>query len=277
MFEGPLDCLRKTIQREGFYGLYRGLSSPLVGAMLENSALFVGYAQGQKLIRRFLRREHESENKELLPELTLPELCLAGGFSGIAAAFVLTPIELIKCKLQVQEARIYESTISNESHPRRFKGPLSIVSHTLKHEGLVGFYRGNLPTLFREIGGGAAWFGAYEATCRWFIARKQKHERPSEPLTKSSLGAGQLMLAGALGGMSYNFILFPADVIKSQMQTEVHGSNRSIVQISRELYVAEGIRGFYRGCGITMAKSAPTSAIIFFTHETLTRYFTSAY
>ncbi|ORX77788.1 mitochondrial carrier [Basidiobolus meristosporus CBS 931.73] len=277
MFEGPLDCLRKTVQREGFYGLYRGLSSPLVGAMLENSALFVGYAQGQKLIRKFVRGEHESEDKELLPELTLPELCLAGGFSGIAAAFLLTPIELVKCKLQVQEARIYESAISNGNPTPRFSGPLSVISHTFKHEGLAGFYRGNLPTLFREIGGGAAWFGVYEATCQWFIARQQKHEKLSEPLTKSSLGAVQLMLAGALAGMSYNFILFPADVIKSQMQTEVHGSSqikRTIVQISKELYAAEGIRGFYRGCGITVAKSAPTSAIIFLTHETLTRYFT---
>ncbi|KAK9703575.1 mitochondrial ornithine carrier protein [Basidiobolus ranarum] len=281
MFEGPWDCLRKTVHHEGFHGLYRGLSSPLVGAMLENSALFVGYAQGQKLIRKFLRGEHDLEDKGALPELSLSELCLAGGFSGIAATFVLTPIELIKCKLQVQEARKYQNSVLRGSQVTHFTGPFSVISHTLKHEGITGFYRGNLPTLFREVGGGAAWFGVYEAICRWLIARESKNLKSGEIITKSNLGAGHLMLAGAVAGMSYNFILFPADVIKSQMQTEVVGQSqytsqfkRGIIQIAKELYAAEGIRGFYRGCGITVAKSAPTSAIIFFTHETLTRHFT---
>ncbi|ORX88878.1 mitochondrial carrier [Basidiobolus meristosporus CBS 931.73] len=281
MFEGPWDCLRKTVHHEGFLGLYRGLSSPLVGAMLENSALFVGYAQGQKLIRKFLRGE-DLDEAEGLPELTLSELCLAGGFSGIAATFVLTPIELIKCKLQVQEARMYRNSVLAGSHTPHFSGPISVITHTLKSEGVAGFYRGNLPTLFREVGGGAAWFGVYEAICRRLITQKQKETKTGEVITKGSLGAGQLMFAGALAGMSYNFALFPADVIKSQMQTEIEVApsqysrqlKRGILQIAKELYAAEGIRGFYRGCGITVAKSAPTSAIIFFTHETLTRRFT---
>ncbi|KAK9762702.1 mitochondrial ornithine carrier protein, variant 3 [Basidiobolus ranarum] len=168
MFQGPLDCLKKTVQREGFYGLYRGLSSPLVGAMLENSALFVGYAQGQKLIRKFLHGEHDLEDLEALPKLTLPELCLAGGFSGIAAAFVLTPIELIKCKLQVQEARMYEASISNRNPATRFTGPFSIISHTLKNEGLTGFYRGCGITIAKSAPTSAIIFFTHETLTRSF-------------------------------------------------------------------------------------------------------------
>lgn len=39
-YRGPLDCFRQTVAQDGIRGLYRGISSPLVGAAVENSALF---------------------------------------------------------------------------------------------------------------------------------------------------------------------------------------------------------------------------------------------
>ncbi|CAG8825883.1 41504_t:CDS:2, partial [Gigaspora margarita] len=37
IFKGPLDCFKQTMSHEGIWGLYRGMSSPMVGAMLENA------------------------------------------------------------------------------------------------------------------------------------------------------------------------------------------------------------------------------------------------
>jgi ornithine carrier protein len=39
-YNGPLDCFRKSLQRDGFVGIYRGISAPLVGAAVETSTLF---------------------------------------------------------------------------------------------------------------------------------------------------------------------------------------------------------------------------------------------
>lgn len=36
-FKGPLDCVLQTVQKEGVKGLYKGMSLPLVGAMLIDS------------------------------------------------------------------------------------------------------------------------------------------------------------------------------------------------------------------------------------------------
>ncbi len=46
--------------------------------------------------------------KEILIEkgsqqLSLPRVCVAGGVAGIATASFLTPVELIKCRMQVQK------------------------------------------------------------------------------------------------------------------------------------------------------------------------------
>ena len=39
-YAGPLDCFRQSLRNDGFSGLYRGISAPLVGAAVETSSLF---------------------------------------------------------------------------------------------------------------------------------------------------------------------------------------------------------------------------------------------
>jgi ornithine carrier protein len=39
-YTGPLDCFKQSLQHDGFLGIYRGVSAPLVGAAVENACLF---------------------------------------------------------------------------------------------------------------------------------------------------------------------------------------------------------------------------------------------
>lgn len=39
-YTGPLDCFKKSVKQDGFIGIYRGVSAPLVGAAVETSCLF---------------------------------------------------------------------------------------------------------------------------------------------------------------------------------------------------------------------------------------------
>lgn len=39
-YNGPWDCFRKSLKQDGFIGIYRGISAPLVGAAVESSCLF---------------------------------------------------------------------------------------------------------------------------------------------------------------------------------------------------------------------------------------------
>ncbi|KAI8328895.1 mitochondrial carrier domain-containing protein [Chlamydoabsidia padenii] len=272
-YSGPTDCFLTMLKKEGASSFYKGMASPLVGAMVENAALFVGYRQIQKVIRSYSMSETERTLYEDLPEDQLPalsqsQLVLAGTLSGAMASFVLTPVELIKCKLQVQLGT------SHHRH-QHYSGPLDVIRHTIHQHGIHGFYRGYLATLIRESGGGACWFGFYEYTCAQFIRIRQ--ESSADKVTKADLSPSELMVGGALGGVAYNISFFPVDVVKSLMQTDEElrkGPSRSFIQTTRDHYKVGGIKAFYRGCGITAARSAPTSAIIFMTYELLTRHFT---
>ncbi|ORX58170.1 mitochondrial carrier [Hesseltinella vesiculosa] len=251
-------------KHEGILSFYKGMSSPLVGAMVENAALFVGYREIQRMIRSHSMTSHELDlghtvPEDQLPPLSMPQLVLAGSLSGILASVVLTPVELIKCKLQVAQ---------------QLKGPLQVIDQVIRQHGIFGFYRGYLATMIREAGGGACWFGFYEFTCHQFIQRKQEHS--DKIITKKDLAPTELMLGGALGGMAYNLSFYPIDVVKSHMQTDdVLGQKRqrSFSQTARHLYTSGSLGVFYRGCGLTVLRSAPTSAIIFMTYELLSRRF----
>ena len=75
--------------------------------------------------------------------------------------------------------------------------------------------------------------------------------------------------------MSYNFLFFPADTIKSRMQTSPVGgsvANRTFMQEGKALWHQYGLKGLYRGCGITVLRSAPSSAFIFMVYDGLKRY-----
>ncbi|KAG1463681.1 hypothetical protein G6F56_005231 [Rhizopus delemar] len=262
-FTGPWDCFKTLMKQEGFKGLYIGMSSPLVGSMIENAALFVGYRQIQRWIRDYSSTNWRDIAEEDLPPLEMNQLVLAGTASGAIASIVLTPVELIKCKLQVQIG----------APTQLFSGPFHVVQHVLRSHGPSGFYRGFLATLLREAGGGAFWFGSYEYVCAQFV---RKHQKDHPEFSKKDLSPVELMIGGGLGGMAYNASLFPVDVIKSHMQTdERFKTQRSFGQTAREIYKVGGYKAFYRGCGITVARSAPTSAIIFLTYELLNRHFGS--
>jgi mitochondrial ornithine carrier protein len=89
----------------------------------------------------------------------------------------------------------------------------------------------------------------------------------------------QQLLAGASAGVMYNFIFYPADTVKSRMQTEVVGlrvrgaASPSFFTVGSEIWRQSGLKGLYRGCGITTVRAAPSSAFIFAIYEGLRRAF----
>lgn len=304
IYSGPLDCFRQSIRADGvFRGLYRGISAPIVGAAIETSSLFFSYRIAQDVWRSAVsQKKHETAVGR--PDLSMPALAACGAISGAFTSLLLTPIELVKCQMQVPL----------QAGSSRGPGPLSIIGNVFRHHGILGFWHGQLGTLIRETGGSAAWFGSYEASSAMFRQYNAPRDRPhpssiftpgeSERQSSPQLALYQQLLAGASAGVMYNFVFFPADTVKSRMQTEDVGSSRaaspkqlansastvsktpaksvnaSLLETAspsrqtfwgagKALWKQQGLAGMYRGCGITVARSAPSSAFIFAIYEGL--------
>lgn len=237
----------------------------------------------------------------------------AGGYPDLTVC--RTPIELIKCRMQVQmltregafgaaaesslagssaggTSKTNANASTSTSSTRPFStssltrqlhtptpipqsapsGPFTLVVDTIRKSGIRGLWLGQTGTLFRETGGSAAWFGAYETSTRLWL----KHYH-GPTATKADLTTIQLMSSGALAGVSYNVILFPADSVKSSMQTWAElnpGSpTASFGATAKNIYRTRGIRGLYAGCGLTCLRSGPSSAMIFLIYQRLEQNF----
>ncbi|KAH9974022.1 mitochondrial carrier [Lactifluus volemus] len=254
-FHGPLDCLVQTFRNEGVRGLYRGLPAPIVGAMAENATLFLAYGELQSLIRVV-------GNVPATQALSLPQLALAAAGAGSITSVVLTPIELVKCKMQVQMLAVpaaaaasplpVPSTVLASVVVRNLPGPYAILRDVIRADGFRGLWLGQMGTLIRETGGSAAWFGTKELVSK--LLRRNEPERQLRPWESA--------LSGACAGAAYNLAFFPADTVKNRGQ-------RSFGAVAKELYRAQGVRGLYAGCGITVARSIPSSALIFWIYDGL--------
>ncbi|KAL1844259.1 hypothetical protein VTJ49DRAFT_2316 [Mycothermus thermophilus] len=263
-YRGPLDCFAQSIRSDGFLGLYRGISAPLVGAALENSSLFFW----ERLGRAAIYASGYAPRDQPLP---LSALWMTGAFSGAMTSFILTPVELVKCKIQVPET---EGGVVRA--PLR---PIPVIKDIWRHQGLRGFWHGQLGTFLRESGGCAAWFGSKETVTQLF---REWNERSAAASSRPAandddpLPLWQQAVAGASAGMSYNFLFFPADTVKSRMQTtpigESPGQHRTFAAEARALWRQAGLKGFYRGCGITVLRSVPSSAFIFMVYDGLKKH-----
>ncbi|OLN88476.1 Amino-acid transporter arg-13 [Colletotrichum chlorophyti] len=264
-YTGPLDCFRQSFKAEGFSGLYRGISAPLVGAALENSSLFFFERMGRAVV-------YSSGWTPQGQDLSLSALWFTGAFSGFFTSYVLTPVELVKCKIQAP------ARVDGAAPPPQLR-PLSVVRDIYRHHGVKGFWHGQMGTLIRESGGCAAWFGSKETVTKLFHglnAKGVKSQADKDALAAKPLPLWQQALAGASGGVSYNFLFFPADTIKSRMQTAAIGDaarGRTFWQEGVAVWQQYGLRGLYRGCGITCLRSAPSSAFIFMVFDGLKRHF----
>ncbi|KIK02847.1 hypothetical protein K443DRAFT_131714 [Laccaria amethystina LaAM-08-1] len=333
-FDGPLDCLMQTWRDEGVRGLYRGLPAPIVGSMAETAAIFLSYSAFQNLIRSVSSSSNTHLDRST--PLSIAQLGLAAAGAGFVTSFIITPIELVKCKMQVQmmnpvhahpstqsapgriphrpmpiitsDGRIHSSPTTSRSnashrliHDVAYKsatlptqtinppGPVSLIRSIVDTHGIRGLWLGHTGTLLRETGGSAAWFIVKE----WVARRLVANRIPKDTLAHHSpkLLPWESAFSGAVAGAVGALILYPADTVKSAIQTEEELRPRAVMkpgsaasQSSRRLpstfmgtlrrmYSVYGLRGLYAGCGMTVARAVPSSGIIFLVYDGLNAWF----
>jgi solute carrier family 25 carnitine/acylcarnitine transporter 20/29 len=243
-YRNPFHCFAQTLRFEGVRGLYKGLSSPLLGDSLTNSIVFGVYG----LTRRAQLAEGQTE--EHFDLLSLSQICWAGAAVGVAAGVFLAPVELVKIRLQVQTA----------SEKRIYAGPVDCLRKILKSDGPMGLMRGLFATWWRDIPGFAAYFVSYE----WL-------RRTMTPVGHSldELPPLKQLLAGGLGGIAAWVISYPFDVLKSRIQT--NNEYRGLWHCAMASYRNEGARVFFAGLGTTIVRSFPVNAVIFLVYQVLAR------
>jgi hypothetical protein len=255
LYNSPLDCFRKTISQGGYRALYKGSSAALASVVLENSVLFTANSYCKKLIKSLSKKPSE--------ELSLAQEALAGGLAGFFSSTAITPAEVIKCRLQIQDRTGSQGVVNT---PLKYKGPLDACRQIFKQEGFKGLFSGLPSVWMRDIPFNFVFLGSYEAYCS-LAAWKEGRER-------NELGAAEMFVAGGLAVVTGWSIIFPMDVVKSKMQT-AGLAKASTYQVIKNTLKTEGIRAFYQGWSAAVMRAFPANAALLLGVETSKRFFES--
>ncbi|KAI9486442.1 MAG: mitochondrial carrier domain-containing protein [Benjaminiella poitrasii] len=221
----PLDTIKTRLQSRtgfaisgGFRSVYSGLFSAVVGSAPNAALFFVTY----EAIKRLLGASTDGVSDS-------PYIFMTAATCGeISACTVRVPTEVIKQRMQIKQ----------------FDTTLGAVSSVLRTEGLLGFYRGFLPTVAREIPFTCIQFPFYEYLKRKYSTYKGDLVEPHEAALMGSI-------AGGFGAA----ITTPLDVCKTRIMLSSKSVESGIkpyigiIETMKRIVQEEGSRKLFAGLG----------------------------
>ena len=267
-FSGTADAFLKISRTEGISSLWSGLSPTLVLAVPTTAIYFTMYEQLKVCIDS--QRRGLSSQPRILTEETPKWVSLtSGGLARLAAVTLVSPLELVRTKMQSQ------------------KMPWSDVHKCLTElvrvQGIKGLWNGYTATLLRDVPFSALYWPLYEQSKA--IMNLYTSNRDSFLVNFGS---------GAVAGSFASTVTLPFDVIKTIKQIEMgekdimavkpgttrsypvpvnkvssslSGRSRSNLTIAKELIREQGVRGLFAGILPRLLKVAPACAIMISSYE----------
>jgi solute carrier family 25 (mitochondrial carnitine/acylcarnitine transporter), member 20/29 len=240
-YSGTFDCAAKIIRAEGPRGLYRGMSSPLVGVTPMYALCFFGYGVGKKIFC-----QDQKADPQNLSELRLHRIALAGATSAVFSTPILAPLERVKCVLQVRGKELGKNAT-----------PIAVGKKIYAEGGIRSLNRGFMGTMSRDAVASLFYFGTYEALKFSFTPKDGSEISPWATLTAGGF-AGMLNWAAAL----------PIDTLKSKLQIAPEGKYpNGMRSVFAETMRTEGFGSLYRGFAPVMIRAFPANAACFFAME----------
>jgi solute carrier family 25 glutamate transporter 18/22 len=257
VYKSMLDCLRKVIKAEGYFGLYRGSAVNLLLITPEKAIKLTG----NDFFRHLLSTEQKSPSSssqngsKTKTHLTLPREILAGGGAGFCQIIVTTPMELLKIGNQTG------TSTQNEQRPSAMKTFLSIV----RKRGFLGLYQnGFTSTMLRDVSFSVVYFPLFahlSSLGHSLVLNKKRSE-----LEDGNSLFWVNFLAGCTAAGVSSVAVNPADVVKTRLQLINLGSSDAykytgIGNAFIEIYRNEGLGAFMKGASCRVMYIAPLFGI----------------
>ncbi|KAL8733636.1 MAG: hypothetical protein Q9166_002046 [cf. Caloplaca sp. 2 TL-2023] len=157
-YKNSFDCLRQTVQTEGFRGLYRGLTASYLG-VTESTLQWFLYEQGKLYLGRREAQLIASGREPTIWDQAVGwggKVGAAGGAKFFAAMFTY-PHEVVRTRMRqapLQDGRL------------KYTGLWQCFSTIWKKEGMAALYGGLTPHMLRVVPSAAIMFGMYEFVLR---------------------------------------------------------------------------------------------------------------
>ncbi|GMM33815.1 carnitine:acyl carnitine antiporter [Saccharomycopsis crataegensis] len=185
-------------------------------------------------------QSHRSELVENVKSFT------SGGFGGICAVLTGHPFDLMKVRLQTNQA---SSTIN-------------AFTSIVKTDGIRGFYRGVSPPLLGVTPMFAVSFWGYDMGKK-LVSSISNIDDPAK------MTIAQISAAGFFSAIPTTAIAAPFERVKVVLQIQNKSNQTSMVGAVKSILATGGLRSLFKGSLATLARDGPGSALYFATYEYL--------
>ncbi|CAO2825294.1 unnamed protein product [Amaranthus hypochondriacus] len=169
----------------------------------------------------------------------------AGLFTGITLA--LYPVSVVKTRLQVASKDIAD------------RNAFSVAKGILKADGVPGLYRGFGTVITGAIPARIIFLTTLETT-KVAAFRMVEPLKLSEP-SQAAIANG---VAGMMGSFCAQAVFVPVDVVSQKLMVQGYSGYATYnggVDVVRKVIKADGVRGLYRGFGLSVITYSPSSAV----------------
>ncbi|CAH8526450.1 unnamed protein product [Schistosoma turkestanicum] len=268
---GISDTVLKIIRNEGVLSLWSGLSPTLVMTLPQTVIYFtvndwlkfhVGYTS--KTVNQSSVRTNESTQNFISTRHFLPPL--VGGISRIFAVVAVSPIELLRTKIQAKKVLYRDIT--------------ELAVTTVKQDGLKSLWLGAGPTLLRDVPYSMIFWLTYDYMKSGFINKQTKTNLLSNnksSTTHAGIPFSHAFGFGAVAGFISGVLTHPFDVIKTHKQVDFgkhsfalnHLHPTSTWTSLHNLYIKNGLPALFSGFTPRLIKTTSASAIMIAVFESL--------
>ncbi|PON42906.1 Mitochondrial carrier protein [Parasponia andersonii] len=169
----------------------------------------------------------------------------AGLFTGVTVA--LYPVSVVKTRLQVASKETAE------------RNAFSVVRGILKRDGIPGLYRGFGTVITGAVPARVIFLTALETT-KIAAFKMLEPMKLSEP-TQAAIANG---VAGMTASLFSQAVFVPIDVISQKLMVQGYSGQAKYsggLDVARKIVRTDGIRGLYRGFGLSVMTYSPSSAV----------------
>jgi solute carrier family 25 (mitochondrial phosphate transporter), member 23/24/25/41 len=242
--QGIVQTLRNIVRQEGPRGLYRGNGTNVARVAPSAAVRFASF----EFFKNKLKRNGDSETIVTLKNLA------AGAGAGIMATATTHPLDLIRSTLAVNSGT-------------KYRGAADAAKQLFQQGGVSALYRGVLVSTFGVVPYTALNFASYEMIKRFKVPGSGAGEEQGKQRQKSVV---RNLVSGGIAGTMAMTATYPLELLRRR--TMVADGSLGAAQIAKELFKAEGWRGFYRGIAPNYLKVMPNNAIAFGTFEAVKKW-----
>lgn len=239
------EAMSRVVAKDGFFGLYRGLGLTMMG-LAPTWALYWFVYKNLK--------SYQVKSANMREDSPVTHLMAAMG-AGICTTISTNPIWVVKTRLQTQSLQL------NPGHTR-YNGIAHAVATITRQEGLRAFFRGVFPSLL-GVTHVCVQFPLYEQVKLYLRNRgdKEAHE----------LSFLELVIASMVSKVVASTVAFPHEVLRVRQQVSRSSGTTNLFHLARQIYLENGLRGFYRGLTTNLLRVVPAAAITFVSFEYISR------